>query len=57
MVDYQMTNRVTNHGLPGSTAEGIKAEAYFLLKCMRKVSGEFALMAAGYNLSRVENMF
>jgi transposase len=27
MVDYQMTNRVTDHGLLEPTAEGIKAEA------------------------------
>ena len=31
--------------------------SYFLLKSKRKVDGEFALFATGYNLSRAENMF
>ena len=30
---------------------------YFLLRGMRKIGGEFALIANGYNLSRAENMF
>ena len=42
---------------PFGTIKRAMGAAYFLLKSMRKVSGEFALMAAGYNLSRVANMF
>ncbi len=42
---------------PFGTVKRAMGAAYFLLKSMRKVSGEFALMAAGYNLSKVENMF
>lgn len=30
---------------------------YFLLKSKRRVDGEFALIATGYNLSRAENLF
>ena len=42
---------------PFGTIKRAMGASYFLLKGMGKVSGEFALMAAGYNLSRVENMF
>lgn len=42
---------------PFGTIKRAMGAAYFLLRSMRKVSGEFALMAAGYNLSRAENMF
>jgi len=42
---------------PFGTIKRAMGAAYFLLKGKRKVSGEFALMAMGYNLSRAENMF
>jgi transposase len=42
---------------PFGTIKRAMGAAYFLLKRLRKVSGEFALMATGYNISRAENMF
>lgn len=42
---------------PFGTIKRAMGAAYFLLRSMRKASGEFALMAAGYNLLRAENMF
>lgn len=42
---------------PFGTIKRWLGAAYFLLKSKRKVSGEFALIATGYNLSRAENLF
>lgn len=42
---------------PFGTIKRALGAAYFLLKGKRKVSGEFALMATGYNIARAENMF
>lgn len=42
---------------PFGTIKRAMGAAYFLLKSKRKVSGEFALMATRYNLSRAKNMF
>ncbi len=42
---------------PFGTIKRAMGASYFLLKGKRKVDGEFALFATGYNLSRAENMF
>ena len=42
---------------PFGTIKRAMGASYFLLKSKRKVDGEFALFATGYNLSRAENMF
>ena len=42
---------------PFGTIKRAMGADYFLLKSKRKVDGEFALFATGYNISRAENMF
>ena len=42
---------------PFGTIKRWQGSDYFLLRSLRKVDGEFALMGIGYNLSREENMF
>lgn len=42
---------------PFGTIKRAMGASYFLLKGKKKVDGEFALFATGYNLSRAENMF
>lgn len=42
---------------PFGTIKRWLGASYFLLKGKRKVGGEFALIAMGYNISRAENMF
>jgi transposase len=53
----KMSQRMCISEHPFGTIKRALGAAYFLLKRMRKVSGEFALMATGYNISRAENMF
>lgn len=53
----KMNQRMSISEHPFGTIKRAMGAAYFLLKNKRKVSGEFALMATGYNLSRAENMF
>lgn len=53
----KMNQRMSISEHPFGTIKRAMGAAYFLLKGKRKVSGEFALMATGYNLSRAENMF
>lgn len=53
----KMSQRMSISEHPFGTIKRAMGAAYFLLKSKRKVGGEFALMATGYNLSRAENMF
>lgn len=53
----KMDKRKCTSEHPFGTIKRWHGSYYFLLKSMRKVDGEFALFAMGYNLSRVENMF
>jgi transposase len=53
----KMNRRMCISEHPFGTIKRAMGATYFLLKRMRKVSGEFALMATGYNISRAENMF
>lgn len=53
----KMDKRKCTSEHPFGTTKRWHGSYYFLLKSMRKVDGEFALFAMGYNLSRVENMF
>ena len=41
---------------PFGTIKRAMGFTYFLLKGMRKVDGEFALMCLGYNIERAKNM-
>ena len=42
---------------PFGTIKRAMGFGYFLLKGMRKVTGEFALMCLGYNIKRAKNLF
>lgn len=53
----KMDKRKCTSEHPFGTIKRWHDSSYFLLKGMRKVDGEFALFAMGYNLSRVENMY
>lgn len=53
----KMNQRMCISEHPFGTIKRAMGAAYFLLKGKRKVGGEFALMAMGYNLSRACNMF
>jgi len=53
----KMDKRKCTSEHPFGTIKRWHDSGYFLLKGMQKVSGEFALIAIGYNLSRAENMF
>lgn len=53
----KMSQRLCISEHPFGTIKRAMGATYFLLKGKSKVSGEFALLATGYNLSRVENMF
>ena len=41
---------------PFGTIKRAMGAAYFLLKCLRKVTGEFALMCMGYNIERAKKL-
>ena len=41
---------------PFGTIKRAMGFSYFLLKCLRKVTGEFALMCLGYNIKRAKNL-
>ena len=41
---------------PFGTIKRAMGFGYFLLKGMRKVTGEFALMCLGYNIKRAKNL-
>ena len=53
----KMDKRKCTSEHPFGTIKRSHGSGYFLLKSIRKVDGEFALFATGYNLSRAENMF
>lgn len=53
----KMDKRKCTSEHPFGTIKRWHDSGYFLLKGMRKVTGEFALFAIGYNLSRAENLF
>lgn len=53
----KMDKRKCTSEHPFGTIKRWQDGGYFLLKGKRKVSGEFALSATGYNLSRAENMY
>jgi transposase len=53
----KMNQRMCISEHPFGTIKRAMGATYFLLKRMRKVSGEFALMATGYNIARAENLF
>ncbi len=53
----KMAKRMCISEHPFGTIKRALGAPYFLLKGMQKIGGEFALMAAGYNISRAENMF
>ena len=53
----KMSRRMCISEHPFGTIKRALGAAYFLLKGKQKVSGEFALMAMGYNIARAENMF
>ena len=53
----KMDKRKCTSEHPFGTIKRWQGSDYFLLKSIRKVDGEFALFAIGYNLSRAENMF
>lgn len=53
----KMDNRKSTSEHPFGTMKRYHDSAYFLLRRMWKVDGEFALIGIGYNLSRAENLF
>lgn len=53
----KMDKRMSTSEHPFGTIKRSLDAGYFLLKSLRKVGGEFSLMATGYNLSRAENLF
>lgn len=53
----KMDKRQCTSEHPFGTMKRWHDSGYFLLKGMRKVDGEFALIGASYNLARAENMF
>ena len=53
----KMEKRMCTSEHPFGTIKRTLDAGYFLLKSLRKIGGEFSLMATGYNLSRAENLF
>lgn len=53
----KMEKRMCTSEHPFGTIKRTLNAGYFLLKSLRKIGGEFSLMATGYNLSRAENLF
>lgn len=53
----KMDKRKSTSEHPFGTMKRYHDSAYFLLRRMWKVDGEFALIGIGYNLSRAENLF
>ncbi|MBR3241433.1 MAG: transposase [Parasporobacterium sp.] len=53
----KMEKRMCTSEHPFGTIKRTLDAGYFLLKSLRKIGGEFSLMATGYNLSGAENLF
>lgn len=53
----KMNERFSVSEHPFGTIKRALNAGYFLLKGLKKVAGEFALISLGYNLSRAENIF
>jgi len=52
----KMAERMCLSEHPFGTIKRAMGFSYFLLKGMRKVAGEFALMCLGYNIKRARNL-
>lgn len=51
-----MAERMCSSEHPFGTIKRARGFSYFLLRGLKKVTGEFALMCLGYNIKRAKNL-